>query len=362
MVSVPRSNPSHRDLSSASDEVPIEDFSVPTQHGVSDDPVVVIPEDQGPITLDSLSEPVDIDRSEASYAVSRGQIRVSRPRKDFSLPHIFVNTSRGNSPHAPNISNHTQNFPPAPLPGSTSIAVGSVSVIPRPLRNPNFLSNGCRQFLLSIIASYPRMITQHQNLPPFIHFYGCKLHFDGRASGAADGLLTDPTDMPMLKPLEAAVNVARMLVSQPTSGGMNDFIWRVIDCEHRHINEQVGFTHWSFDSKRCLGITRELKFIQMENFSLGETIAALQSSMLYGTMRVGISGRDYAGVNSSIVTTMEVGDNPDPVHAMSWKYSWNRNLQCGAPRLLGVLSVRATHASHDRLGRSGLWRKHDEGM
>lgn len=184
--------------------------------------------------------------------MSHGQIRVSRPRKDFSLPHIFVNTSRGHSPQIPNIANHTQDFPPAPLPGSTSIAVGSISVIPKPLRNPNFLSNGCRQFLLSIIASYPRMITQHQNLPPFIHFYGCKLHFDGRASEAADGLLTDPTDMPMLKPLEAAVNVARMLVSQPTSGGMNDFIWRVIDCEHRHINEQVGCTLRALNQKVVL--------------------------------------------------------------------------------------------------------------
>ncbi|KAJ4353524.1 uncharacterized protein N0V89_005254 [Didymosphaeria variabile] len=43
----------------------------------------------------------------------------------------------------------------------------------------------------------------------------------------------------------------------------------------------------------------------MNEFSLGESIAALQSIMLYGIMRVTISGRSYSEINSSIVRTME---------------------------------------------------------
>ena len=45
----------------------------------------------------------------------------------------------------------------------------------------------------------------------------------------------------------------------------------------------------------------------MEQFSLGESIAALQATMLYGTMRVSISGHEFANINSGVVTTMEVG-------------------------------------------------------
>ena len=102
------------------------------------------------------------------------------------------------------------------------------------------------------------MLTQRETFPPFIHFYGCRLHFDGRVSEATDPLTTDVVSMPMLKPLEAAVNVARMLVSQPSSSGMKDFLWRVIDSEHRHINEQVGLSFRGFDTVGCSDATWEI--------------------------------------------------------------------------------------------------------
>ncbi|KAK3331523.1 hypothetical protein B0H66DRAFT_587704 [Apodospora peruviana] len=122
------------------------------------------------------------------------------------------------------------------------------------------------------VRTYPRMMTQQRNLPPFIHFLGCTsgyLEFD-QGCVAWD----------QLKPLEACISIAHMFTSREAlSSGI---IWRTIDNEHRRIHEGA------------------------HQLSCGETLAATQAMAIYVIMRLSYSGHDYFAVNREMLKTIAV--------------------------------------------------------
>ncbi|KAL5373534.1 hypothetical protein DPSP01_012663 [Paraphaeosphaeria sporulosa] len=237
--------------------------------------------------LFSLDELADIDLFDSFSAVypPLGDFqRGSTPRKDLSLPHIFVNEAgRGINPFEPSSASTLASSSPHSLLSQTplSLAVPITSTITQPTRPPTFLSNGTRNFLLSIINSYPRMLAQGTILPPFIHPLGSRLHFDGRPSDAhtINPDCSNTATTQLLEPLETLTTIARLFHSHPPSN--TDFLWRTISTESAQIDSTL------------------------RTLSLGSTLAALQSTMLYGTMRVLLSGRSYAAINAGIVRSME---------------------------------------------------------
>lgn len=166
--------------------------------------------------------------------------RTDQPR-DFSLPHIFIDTPDQTTLGVIREPFHTLESSPdtATAQDEYPIVYAQNTSLERPLPYPCFLSNGSRDFVLSIIKSYPRMITQHNNLPPYIHPYGCSLHFACRISESLSGPDESFIRAQPLKPLEACISIARMLVSRSCSEDVDGFLWRTIDSEHRHINEKV---------------------------------------------------------------------------------------------------------------------------
>ena len=104
------------------------------------------------------------------------------------------------------------------------------------------ISSGCRRFILSILRTYPRMMTGPGNLPPFIHPVGCGLHFNHRDGKVRDAYTTGSTASALLKPLAACQSIAQIFVSRTPN--TSDFIWRTIENERRTIHKEVYYlTH-----------------------------------------------------------------------------------------------------------------------
>lgn len=101
----------------------------------------------------------------------------------------------------------------------------------------------CRRLVLSVIGSYPYMMTQPDNLPPFVHPVACGLHFDGRESIP---MLTAGSAKPFdpLKPLAACIGIAHAFASR--TANTEEFLWRTIASEERYIQETVSFNRTTF--------------------------------------------------------------------------------------------------------------------
>ncbi|KAL6399262.1 hypothetical protein AUP68_17806 [Ilyonectria robusta] len=161
------------------------------------------------------------------------------------------------------------------------------SLVPIPARIINtqekpsgpLISNGCCRFIVSILRTYPRMMTRPDNLPPFVHPIGCGLHFDQEESRRVNFDMSDSTEFVPLKPLAACHSIAQMFVSRNSNS--EEFIWRTIESEQRRIMNE------------------------MHEFSRGEIVAAIQAMMIYTIMRLVDSGREYFVSNRDMFNDMK---------------------------------------------------------
>ncbi|CAM1510993.1 Fc.00g085060.m01.CDS01 [Cosmosporella sp. VM-42] len=99
------------------------------------------------------------------------------------------------------------------------------------------ISSGCRRFIVSILRTYPRMMTKLDNLPPFIHPVGCGLHWDQEEAGGVNYYAPEPSKVTPLKPLAVCHSVAHIFVSRSPSS--EEFLWRTIDSEQRRIMNET---------------------------------------------------------------------------------------------------------------------------
>ncbi|TPX07088.1 uncharacterized protein E0L32_010983 [Thyridium curvatum] len=167
----------------------------------------------------------------------------------------------------------------------------------------------CRRLVISVIGSYPYMMTQPDNLPPFVHPIACGLHFDGRESIP---MLTDGSAKPFnpLKPRAACIGIAHAFASR--TANTEEFLWRTIASEERHIQETVSFNRTTFR---------------------GESLAAMQAMIIYTIMRLTSLGRDHLMENRSPFKVMnELGDRLKgffpaqftPCHARDRPPTWHQ--------------------------------------
>ena len=148
-----------------------------------------------------------------------------RPQSDVSVP---ILTPRGSS-SAPETISSTG-------PDVLSL-VSDPSYAARQLEPPRAggISNGCRRFVMSIMRTYPRMMTRPDNLPPFVHPVACGLYFDHR-----DGTKKNQGSAHhhLLGHLVACQSIAHVFVSRgPNTEG---FVWRTIENERRTILKEVS--------------------------------------------------------------------------------------------------------------------------
>lgn len=141
----------------------------------------------------------------------------------------------------------------SPSPSSTTcqlaaIRKGMYSLVPIPAciintqEKPSgpLISNGCCRFIVSILRTYPRMMTRPDHLPPFVHPIGCGLHFEQEESQRVDFDAFDSAAFVPLKPLAACYGIAHIFVSR--NANSDGFIWRTIESEHRRIMNEVSIS------------------------------------------------------------------------------------------------------------------------
>ncbi|KAK0706179.1 hypothetical protein B0T26DRAFT_755704 [Lasiosphaeria miniovina] len=154
---------------------------------------------------------------------------------------------------------------------------------------PRTMSNGCRQLIVSILRTFPRMLVRAPTgLPPFIHPLGCGLHFaqgpdaggldDGWAAVQQFEAAPNGAGFIPLRPLAACIGVAHIFVARTANS--DEFLWQTIEAEHRRIRAE------------------------MHQFTPGETLAATQAMMLYTTMRLMVSGYEYFQANRGGLMTL----------------------------------------------------------
>lgn len=122
----------------------------------------------------------------------------------------------------------------------------SLVLIPDRTNNPparlgnRRISASCRRFALSIIRTYPRLLTPPRELPLFIHPVGCGLHFDHRDDCGLDNITT----FAPLGPLATCQGIAQLLVSRIPN--TTEFLWRTVENERRVILKEVDrLIYWA---------------------------------------------------------------------------------------------------------------------
>jgi len=109
------------------------------------------------------------------------------------------------------------------------------TLVPFPRQN---ITPGCRQLIISTVRSFPRMMPRLDNLPPFVHHFGCQLHFDPGSPFQDVSMSCVSIGPSLLRPLSACMTLAQVFVSRAPSSGR--FLWESIDGEHRRIAEEVA--------------------------------------------------------------------------------------------------------------------------
>ena len=150
----------------------------------------------------------------------------------------------------------------------------------QPIRPEQFsgwpISNGSRKLIISIFRTYPRLMAQPGRLPPFIHPFGCGLHnsYEKASRIDAHGFMSTS----LLKPLAICVSISHIFNSKTVNS--TEFLWQTIASEHRRIENE------------------------MQQFSPGELLAAVQSMVIYNTMRLIASDTDCSLDHEEMVRTM----------------------------------------------------------
>ncbi|KPM44072.1 hypothetical protein AK830_g2425 [Neonectria ditissima] len=184
-----------------------------------------------------------------------------------------------------------------PIPSRTISTLGQAS--------GRLISKGCRRFIISILRTYPRMMTRPDHLPPFVHPVGCGLHFNEEGAQRVNLFSSDSANFAPLKPLAACHSIALIFASRNRNS--DEFLWRTIDNEHRWIMSET------------------------QQFSRGECIAAIQAMVIYTMMRLMNSGYEYFITNREMVKTMKrLGDRfsqlcpgpLSPTHERHSKPTW----------------------------------------
>jgi len=110
-----------------------------------------------------------------------------------------------------------------------------------------YIPYASRQLIISIIRSFPRMMTEPNGLPPIVHHLGCGLIYSRSEDRLMPTLHIKGNSLPM-KPLAACMSIAQVFVSRVP--GSRDFLWTMVDFEVRRIQDEVcaqrpiQFTRW----------------------------------------------------------------------------------------------------------------------
>jgi hypothetical protein len=97
------------------------------------------------------------------------------------------------------------------------------------------LSNGYREFIISVLRTYPRMMMRAETLPPFVHPIGCGLHFSKDEGWQLD--VGPSAVFTTLKPLAACMSIAHIFSSR--TANTETFLWRTVESEQRWIRHEV---------------------------------------------------------------------------------------------------------------------------
>ena len=122
---------------------------------------------------------------------------------------------------------------------------GGGETTPIPLNVTNYrrqysgglISDGCRQFIASILRTYPRLMLRSNTLPPFIHPLGCSLYYDSRDPPRA-GPRPAVTFRP-LKVVETCISIAQTFHLRAST---DELLWDAINREHKRIQAKVRFS------------------------------------------------------------------------------------------------------------------------
>ncbi|KXX78210.1 hypothetical protein MMYC01_205067 [Madurella mycetomatis] len=95
-----------------------------------------------------------------------------------------------------------------------------------------YISASCRQLIISLTRTFPRMMVKPESLPPFVHRIGCGLKYNDHEPWQLVGG-TAPSRFAPLRPLAACVNIAHTFVSRMPNS--EDFLWQSIEAEQRRI-------------------------------------------------------------------------------------------------------------------------------
>ncbi|KIH88423.1 hypothetical protein SPBR_06801 [Sporothrix brasiliensis 5110] len=182
--------------------------------------------------------------------------------------------------------------------------------------SPSPISADLRRLIVSMVRTFPHMMTRPGNMPPFIHRVGCGLHYDsvevekpfssevtdgmssssssssallsssvyGRSGvlDAPDGSVsTSSPQMALFTPLPimaACVGISHAFVTR--SAHSDEFLWRSIDKEHQNIVNRL------------------------RSLSFGEIFVSIQALAIYTTMRLIVYGREYFCSDMSLLDTM----------------------------------------------------------
>ncbi|CAK7204086.1 hypothetical protein SEUCBS139899_006838 [Sporothrix eucalyptigena] len=152
-----------------------------------------------------------------------------------------------------------------------------------------------RRLIVSMVRTFPRMMTRPENLPPFVHRVGCGLHYEEvqrkgmvlpeMPSSGSSSLVFIPNeiadDTTLFQPLPlmaACVGISHAFVTR--SPHSDEFLWRAIDKEQQAIVQG------------------------MNSLSFGEIFASIQAVAIYTTMRLIVYGREYFYSDTSLLDTM----------------------------------------------------------
>ncbi|KAK3347184.1 hypothetical protein B0T25DRAFT_614087 [Lasiosphaeria hispida] len=146
-----------------------------------------------------------------------------------------------------------------------------------PSASREFISPGCRAHIVSIIRTYPRMMMRPESLPPFIHPAASGLHISGRQQPLHIG--EQAGGFTLLKPISVCFSIAHIFTSRTVM--TEGFLWQRIDDEHHRIQES------------------------MDTLTRDETLASIQTMVIYLLMRLIESGHEYFLANRDMLKTMK---------------------------------------------------------
>ena len=96
--------------------------------------------------------------------------------------------------------------------------------------------SGCGQLIMAMIRPFPRMMTQSDSLPPFVHPISSGLYINRENPWRVELAPLETFSPP--KPLAACISICHIFTSRTANS--EEFLWRTVDNEHQQIIDEVS--------------------------------------------------------------------------------------------------------------------------